>query len=79
MENILTSKSFSRRFVYIHSVLALCLGITTTLFAQQQILVTNTADAGNGSLRQAIVDANATLGADDIMFSIPNTDAGYNG
>ncbi|MGA7305992.1 MAG: T9SS type A sorting domain-containing protein [Rhodothermales bacterium] len=79
MESILTSKSFFRRSVYMHSVLALCLGITTTLFAQQQILVTNTADAGAGSLRQAIVDANATLGADDIMFSIPNTDAGYNG
>jgi hypothetical protein len=28
--------------------------------------VTNTADSGDGSLRQAILDANAAEGADDI-------------
>jgi hypothetical protein len=33
--------------------------------------VTNTNDAGPGSLRQAILDANATSGADDIAFAIP--------
>ena len=33
--------------------------------------VTNTNDAGAGSLRQAILDANATSGADDIAFAIP--------
>ena len=32
--------------------------------------VTNTADAGAGSLRQAILDANANVGADTIAFSI---------
>jgi|GEM_PF-715997 len=32
--------------------------------------VTNTADAGAGSFRQAIIDANATGGADTIAFSI---------
>ncbi len=35
--------------------------------------VTNTADSGAGSLRQAIVDANATPGADQITFAIPGT------
>jgi hypothetical protein len=34
-------------------------------------VVTNTADAGPGSLRQAIIDANANGGADTISFSIP--------
>jgi hypothetical protein len=34
-------------------------------------LVTSTADAGPGSLRQAILDANASPGADSITFAIP--------
>ena len=33
--------------------------------------VTNTNDSGAGSLRQAILDANATAGADEIRFNIP--------
>jgi len=35
--------------------------------------VTNTNDSGPGSLRQAILDANATAGADTIAFNIPGT------
>jgi len=34
-------------------------------------VVTNTNDAGAGSLRQAILDANANPGPDDISFNIP--------
>ena len=34
-------------------------------------VVTNTDDSGAGSLRQAILDANANPGADTIMFDIP--------
>jgi hypothetical protein len=33
--------------------------------------VTNTNDSGAGSLRQAILDANATVPPDDIVFAIP--------
>jgi hypothetical protein len=33
--------------------------------------VTNTGDSGPGSLRQAILDANAAPGADAIAFNIP--------
>lgn len=40
------------------------------------ITVTNTADAGPGSLRQAVADANATPGDDTIYFDIPATDPG---
>ncbi|HYX21448.1 MAG TPA: IPT/TIG domain-containing protein [Thermoanaerobaculia bacterium] len=36
--------------------------------------VTNTADTGAGSLRQAITDANANPGADTIQFNIPGSD-----
>jgi len=35
--------------------------------------VTSTADTGAGSLRQAILDANANVGADVIVFAIPAT------
>ena len=35
--------------------------------------VTTTADAGAGSLRQAILDANASAGADTVSFAIPGT------
>lgn len=35
--------------------------------------VTNTADAGPGSLRQAILDAGANAGADTIAFAIPGS------
>ncbi|MGA9350073.1 MAG: right-handed parallel beta-helix repeat-containing protein [Anaerolineae bacterium] len=39
--------------------------------------VTNTNDSGPGSLRQAIIDANANPGLDTITFSIPSTDTRY--
>ncbi len=42
------------------------------------VMVTNTTDAGPGSLRQAIVDANLNPGPDSIAFAIPTTDPGYN-
>jgi hypothetical protein len=35
------------------------------------LVVTNTNDSGAGSLRQAILDANAAAGPDDIAFNIP--------
>jgi hypothetical protein len=38
-------------------------------------VVTTTADSGPGSLRQAILDANASPGPDTIGFSIPGTGA----
>lgn len=37
------------------------------------IVVTNTNDSGAGSLRQAILDANLTIGADVITFNIPGS------
>jgi hypothetical protein len=36
-------------------------------------IVTSTGDSGTGSLRQAIFDANATVGLDSIVFNIPGT------
>ncbi len=37
------------------------------------LVVTNVNDSGPGSLRQAILDANATIGLDTITFQIPGT------
>ncbi|WP_419195274.1 DUF4347 domain-containing protein, partial [Novipirellula herctigrandis] len=41
--------------------------------ASATFVVTTTADSGAGSLRQAIIDANASTGADIITFSIAGT------
>jgi hypothetical protein len=47
--------------------------ITEMLLPQQVFFVTNTNDSGAGTLRQAIIDANANPGADTISFNIPGT------
>lgn len=44
----------------------------------QSVNVTNTSDSGPGSLRQAIIDANAINGINKIEFNIPSTDPNYN-
>ncbi len=46
-------------------------------FAPQVFTVTNTADAGPGSLREAITAANARVGVDRIEFNIPVSDPGH--
>jgi hypothetical protein len=48
------------------------MGVTgNTVQAQATFTVTNTSDSGPGSLRQAILDANASPGTDNIAFNIP--------
>ncbi len=42
-----------------------------------EILVTTTSDSGPGSLRQALLDANASPGPDVIRFRIPAGDPGF--
>lgn len=54
----------------------------TTKVAPNIFVVTNTDDSGAGSLRQALLDANAAPNtdvsvADQIEFNIPTTDPGY--
>lgn len=44
-----------------------------TRAAVATFIVSNTNDTGAGSLRQAILDANANAGADTIAFNIPGT------
>ena len=47
--------------------------LTAAYFPPQQFSVTNTNDSGSGSLRQAILSANASPGLDTIVFNIPAT------
>ena len=45
----------------------------TAVIVASPFVVTNTADSGTGSLRQAILNANANRGPDSITFAIPGT------
>ncbi|MBI3418499.1 MAG: hypothetical protein HY043_24675 [Verrucomicrobia bacterium] len=53
------------------SIALVLLAATTTLSSGTTFTVTTTNDAGAGSLRQAIGDANASPGLDSIIFNIP--------
>src|SRR2546426_7048242 len=52
---------------------AICLLVAGRTSLATTFTVTNTNDSGPGSLRQAILDANATAGADLIAFNIPGS------
>jgi hypothetical protein len=53
------------------SSLAVVLSLASAVASAATFTVTNTGDSGPGSLRQAILDANAGAGADTIAFNIP--------
>src|ERR1041384_977469 len=49
------------------------LALTASPLFASTFTVTNANDSGAGSLRQAILDANANVGTDTIDFDIPGT------
>jgi len=51
--------------------LVFCHLASIRIAAAATFIVTNTADSGSGSFRQAILNANAAAGTDQIMFAIP--------
>ena len=53
------------------SVLSVFILAATSMVRAGVFVVTNTNDAGDGSLRKAITDANGMAGADTINFNIP--------
>lgn len=64
---------------YVASRGVVCVAALLLLFAHAQLAqaatftVTNTNDFGAGSLRQAVDDANAALGADTVQFAVTGT------
>ncbi len=54
-------------------VIAVFLGLASLAAVAATFTVTTAADSGAGSLRQAILDANANAGADTIAFDIPGS------
>jgi hypothetical protein len=63
------------KHLFIVALLVLALYSLTTVqrASAANFAVTNTNDAGAGSLRQAILDANASSGLDTITFNIPGS------
>ena len=61
---------------YLTILFAACIGLllSAASLCAAVVTVTNTNDAGSGSLRQAILDANP---GDSIVFNIPTSDPGY--
>src|SRR5438067_11827020 len=52
---------------------AVCLLLSASASLANTFTVTNTANSGAGSLRQAIINANGHVGADVISFNISGT------
>ncbi len=57
-------------------IFALLLG-TVNFMEAKEFVVSRTEDSGEGSLRQAILDANDHYGPDKIVFNIPMSDRGF--
>ncbi len=65
--------SMKSRFAELFVSVLIMVGAVGTLLGET-LTVTNTADSGSGSLRQAILTSNATVGVrDTIAFNIPGT------
>jgi parallel beta-helix repeat protein len=69
----------SARLTSFIAILIAVFALQPNQVAADTLTVTITDDAGPGTLRQAIIDANANAGADDLVFDIPTTDTRYNG
>ena len=67
-----------KKHLLIAALLCAAMILPNKIFATDYI-VTNTADSGEGSLRQAITSASSNyIGSSNIYFNIPTTDANYN-
>lgn len=67
-----------KKHLLIAALLCAAMILSNKIFATDYI-VTNTADSGEGSLRQAITSASSNyIGSSNIYFNIPTTDANYN-
>ncbi|MBO7570564.1 MAG: T9SS type A sorting domain-containing protein [Bacteroidales bacterium] len=69
-----------RQLNFKFSLIAICTAILCNVeIYAANYTVTNTADSGEGSLRQAMTSATSNyMGSSNIYFNIPTTDANYN-
>ena len=65
------------RIILRPTLIGICLFFIAAGSQAATLTVTNTADGGNGSLRQAILDAATNAEANTVTFSIPTTDPGF--
>src|SRR5215471_8180437 len=63
----------SRARFIVPPVLAAAAAVVATAVARADLLVTNTSDAGPGSLRQAILDADADVSGNPVVISVTAT------
>ena len=74
-----------RRVFFVNANSGYAVGANGTILKHTDVpvpmtyVVTNTNDSGAGSLRQAILNANANTEADTIIFNIPTSDPNYDG
>lgn len=61
----------------IAGLVGICLMLTVVCSHAASLTVTTTADAGAGSLRQALIDATTNAAANVITFNVPTNDPGY--
>ncbi len=65
--------------VAVTAVATVVLLLPASAWGSSPIVVTNTSDSGAGSLRQAILDADAGGPPSSIVFNIPTSDPGFDG
>ncbi len=66
-----TASARIRRITSVLGLLALCVMLRVS--SAETFVVTTSSASGEGSLRQAIIDANATAGLDTVVFNIPGS------
>ena len=57
---------------YVSAIAAILIGATVSVWSADYTVI-NTNNAGAGSLRQALTDANANPGLDRVLFNIPGS------
>ena len=63
--------------IFTNTLIGACLLFGAFSVHAASLTVNSTADAGPGSLRQAIIDATINTEANLVTFSVPTTDPGY--
>jgi hypothetical protein len=72
-EEFMKMRKIFSRLIVLSLFVSFAVIVQTSSVSAATYSVTTNANAGAGSLRQAITDANANPGADEITFNIPGS------